>query len=67
VLITWLDSGLPIVGVVVEIVVSTWVITPSCIWLHALEVLVVDRQNRCVGIMDVVPYPVGVVMTVSSG
>jgi hypothetical protein len=54
-LITWPESGLPVVGIVVEIVVSAWVITPSCIWLRALEVLVVDRRNRCVGIVDVVP------------
>jgi hypothetical protein len=54
-LITWPESRLLVVGIVIEIVVSAWVIMLSCVWLHALEVLVADHRNYYVGIVDVVP------------
>jgi hypothetical protein len=52
-----MESMLPMVGVFVhcKIVVGYWVITPSCVWLRAIEVLVIGRQDHCVRILDVVP------------
>jgi hypothetical protein len=52
-MITWPESVLPVVGVVdhCKFSVGAWAVMPSCVWLHAIEVLVTGRQGHCVGIV----------------
>jgi hypothetical protein len=38
----------------IVVVVGAWVVTPSAVWLHALEVLVTGHRGHCVRIGDVV-------------
>jgi hypothetical protein len=38
---------------IVVVVVGSWDVTPSCVWLHANEVLFTGCRGHCVRMMDV--------------
>jgi hypothetical protein len=35
----------------IVVVVDAWDVMPSCIWLHAIEVIVTGHRGLCVGIV----------------
>jgi hypothetical protein len=49
------------------VIVGAWDVTPLCIWLCTIEVLVNGRRGHCVEMVDVFLYLVGIVMFVSGG
>jgi hypothetical protein len=55
-MITWPESMLLMVGFVdfCKFVLALGFVTPSSIWFHAIEVLVIGHRDCCVGMVDVV-------------